>query len=103
MTGVYAILQNYVADFACGCGYFAVFIYREFIIGCIECAAAVYKERHDAVWICSTYGQVVFCVQCIGLDGVHTGNVAFFIDSYLTKFSGFRSDLAVATACIAYE
>ena len=70
MTGVYAILQNYVADFACGCGYFAVFIYREFIIGCIECAAAVYKERHDAVWICSTYGQVVFCVQCIGLNPI---------------------------------
>ena len=33
----------------------------------------------------------------------YAGNLAVFIDSYLTKFSGFRSDLAVATACIAYE
>ena len=103
MTSVYAIFQNYVADFAFGCGYFAVFIYREFIIGCIECTVAVYKERHDPICICSTYGQVVFSVQGIGLDGVYTGNVAFFIDSYLTKFSGIRSDLAVATVCIAYE
>ena len=51
ITGEYAIIQNYVADFACGCGYFAcgyvaVFIYREFIIGSIECAVVVYKERH---------------------------------------------------------
>ena len=99
----YAIFQNYVADFAFGCGYFAVFIYNQFAVGSIECAVAVYEERYSAVFICSTYGQVVFCVQGIGLDGVYTGHVAFFIDSYLTKFSGIRSDLAVATACIAYE
>ena len=98
MTDVYTIIQNYVA-----CGYVAVFIYNQFAVGSIECAVAVYEERHGAVFICSTYGQVVFCVQGIGLDRVCTGNVAFFIDSYLTKFSGFRSDLAVATACIAYE
>ena len=103
MTGVYAVFQNYVADFAFGCGYFAVFIYNQFAVGCIECTVTVYEERHGAVFICSTYGQVVFCVQGIGLDGVYTGNVTFFIDSYLTKFSGIRSDLAVATACIAYE
>ena len=76
ITGEYAIFQNYVADFAFGCGYFAVFIYNQFAVGSIECAVAVYEERHAAVWICSTYGQVVFCVQCIGLDGVCTGNVA---------------------------
>ena len=51
ITGEYTIIQNYVADFAFGCGYFAygyvaVFIYSEFIIGCIECAVVVYKERH---------------------------------------------------------
>ena len=76
----YAIFQYYVADFAFGCGYFAkfsfgsnqfaVFIYNQFAICCIECAVAVYEERYGAVFICSTYGQVVFCVQCIGLNGV---------------------------------
>ena len=60
MTGVYAVFQNYVADFAFGCGYFAVFIYNQFAVGSIECAVAVYEERHGTVWICSTYGQVVF-------------------------------------------
>ena len=66
----YAIFQNYVADFAFGCGYFAVFIYGEVVVCCVECAVAVYEERYSAVFICSTYGQVVFCVQCIGLNGV---------------------------------
>ena len=103
MTGIYAVLQNYVADFACSCGYFAVFIYGEVVVCTIECTVTVYEERHNTVFICSTYGQVVFCVQGIGLDGVYTGNVAFFIDSYLTKLSGFRSDLAVVAVCIAYE
>ena len=103
MTGEYAIFQNYVADFAFGCGYFAVFIYNQFAVGSIECAVAVYEERHAAVWICSTYGQVVFCIQCIGLDGVCTGNVAVFIDSYFAQLSTFSSDLAVVGACIAYE
>ena len=94
----YAIVQNNIA-----CGYVAVFIYYEAAVCTIECAVAVYEERHGAVFICSTYGQVVFCVQCIGLDGVYTSNVAFFIDSYLTKFSGFRSDLAVVAVIIANE
>ena len=102
MTGIYAVLQNYVADFACSCGYFAVFVYGEVVVCTIECTVAVYEERHNTVFICSTYGQVVFCVQGIGLEGVYTGNVAFFIDSYLTKFSGFRSDFAVVAVCIAY-
>ena len=52
---MYAIIQNYVA-----CGYVAVFIYNQFAVGSIECAVAVYEERHGAVFICSTYGQVVF-------------------------------------------
>ena len=108
----YAVFQYYVADYAFICSYlakfsfgsnqFAVFVYNQFAICCIECAVAVYEERYGAVFICSTYGQVIFCVQCVGLNGVYTGNVAFFIDSYLTKFSGFRSDLAVVAVCIAY-
>ena len=83
MTGIYAVLQNYVADFACSCGYFAVFVYGEVVVCTIECTVAVYEERHNTVFICSTYGQVVFCVQCIGLDGVYTGNVAVLINGYL--------------------
>ena len=101
ITGIYAVLQYYVADFACSCDYFAVFIYGEVVVCCVECAGAAYKERHNSVFCHSTYGQVVFCVQGVGLDGVYTGNVAFFVDGYLTKFSGFRSDLAVVAACIA--
>ena len=87
ITGIYAVLQYYVADFTCSCDYFAVFIYGEVVVCCVECAGAVYKERHNSVFCHSTYGQVVFGVQCIGLDGVYTGHVAFFVDGYLTKFS----------------
>ena len=61
-------MQNYIADVACGCGYFAVFIYNQFAVGCIECTVAVYEERYSAVFICSTYGQVVFCIQYIGIN-----------------------------------
>ena len=103
MTGEYTVLQYYVADFACSCDYFAVFIYGEVVICTIECAVAVYKERHDAVFICSAYGQVVFCVQSVGLDVVYTGDVALFVDGYFAQFSAFGSDLAVVAACIAYE
>ena len=71
ITGVYAIFQNYVADFTCSCDYFAVFIYGEVVVCCVECAGAVYKERHNSVFCHSTYGQVVFGVQCIGLNIVY--------------------------------
>ena len=70
MTGVYAVVQNYVADFTCGCGYFTVFIYNQFAVCSIECTIAVYEERYSAVFICSTYGQVIFGIQCVGLNGV---------------------------------
>ena len=66
----YAIFQNHVADFAFGCGYFAVFIYNQFAVCSIECAVAVYEERHGPIYICSAYGQIVFGIQCIGLNGV---------------------------------
>ena len=89
----YAVFQYYVADYAFICSYlakfsfgsnqFAVFVYNQFAICCIECAVAVYEERYGAVFICSTYGQVVFCVQCIGLEGVYTSNVAVLINGYL--------------------
>ena len=72
ITGMYAVLQYYVADFTCSCDYFAVFIYGEVVVCCVECAGAAYKERHNSVFCHSTYGQVVFGVQCIGLDGVYT-------------------------------
>ena len=71
ITGIYAVLQYYVADFTCSCDYFAVFIYGEVVVCCVECAGAAYKERHNSVFCHSTYGQVVFGVQCIGLDGVY--------------------------------
>ena len=76
----YAIVQNNIAnytffssqlvDFCFRSNYFTVFIYREFVACCIECASAVYEERHDSVFCRSTYGQVVFGIQCIGLNGV---------------------------------
>ena len=84
ITGEYAIIQNYVADFACGCGYFAVFIYHQFAVGSIECAVAVYEERHGAVFICSTYGQVVFCIQCIGVNRIGPPyDIAVFVNTNL--------------------
>ena len=64
-------MQYYVADFTCSCDYFAVFIYGEVVVCCVECAGAAYKERYGAVFICSTYGQIVFCVQGVGLNIVY--------------------------------
>ena len=89
----YAVFQNYVANFAfvssyfakfsLRSNYFAVFIYNQFAVCSIECTVAVYEERYSAVFVCSTYGQVVFCVQRVGLEGVYTGNVAVLINGYL--------------------
>ena len=76
----YAVFQNYVADYAFVSCYlaefslrsnqFAIFVYNQFAVGSIECTIAVYEERYSAVFICSTYGQVVFGIQCVGLNGV---------------------------------
>ena len=57
----YAIFQNYVADFAFGCGYFAVFIYNQFAVCSIECAVAVYEERRSTICFCSTYCYTACC------------------------------------------
>ena len=90
----YAVFQYYVADYAFICSYlakfsfgsnqFAVFVYNQFAICCIECAVAVYEERYGAVFICSTYGQVVFCVQRVGLNGV---NIKVFVQLNLYIFA----------------
>ena len=95
MTIVYAILQNYVAYFACGCGYFAVFIYVEFIVCCVEIAGAVYKERHDSVFSHSAYGQVVFGVQCVGLNGVYI-NVFVQLNLNLSAVMAYADVLVAA-------
>ena len=96
MAGEYAIVQNYVA-----CGYIAVFIYYEAAVCTIECAVAVYEERYGAVFICSTYGQVVFCVQgvglnCVGLDGV-------YIDIFVQLNLNFSAVMAYADVLVAAE
>ena len=98
----YAIIQLYISNVATSCFDTSIFVYNKFTTSCIEGSIGVHKEWHRSIVCGSTYGQVVFCVQGIGLDGVYTGHVAFFIDGYLTKFSGFRSDLAVVAVCIAY-
>ena len=95
MTGIYAILQNYVADFACSCDYFTVFIYGEVVVCTIECAVAVYEERHNTVFICSTYGQVVFCVQGIGLNGVYI-NVFVQLNLNLSAVMAYADVLVAA-------
>ena len=61
MTGEYTILQYYVADFACSCGYFAVFIYGEVVVCTIECTVAVYEERRSTICFCSTYCYAACC------------------------------------------
>ena len=98
----YAIIQLYISNVATSCFDTSIFVYNKFTTSCIEGSIGVHKEWHRSIVCGCTYGQVVFCVQCIGLNGVYTGHVAFFIDGYLTKFSGFRSDLAVVAVCIAY-
>ena len=95
MTVVYAILQNYVADFACGCGYFTVFIYVEFIVCCVEIAGAVYKERHNSVFSHSTYRQVVFGVQCVSLNGVYI-NVFVQLNLNLSAVMAYADVLVAA-------
>ena len=96
MTGIYAVLQYYVADFACSCGYFAVFIYGEVVVCTIECAVAVYEERYGAVFICSTYGQVVFCVQGVGLNIV-------YINVFVQLNLNFSAVMAYADVLVAAE
>ena len=91
----YAIFQNYVADFAFGCGYFAVFIYVEFIVCCVEIAGAVYKERHDSIFCHSAYGQVVFGVQCISLNGVYI-NVFVQLNLNLSAVMAYADVLVAA-------
>ena len=61
MAGEYAILQYYVADFACSCGYFTVFIYGEVVVCTIECTVAVYEERRSTICFCSTYCYAACC------------------------------------------
>ena len=95
MTVVYAILQNYVADFTCSCGYFAIFIYREFIVCCVEIASVVYKERHDSVFSHSTYRQVVFGVQSVGLNIVYI-NVFVQLNLNLSAVMAYANVLVAA-------
>ena len=94
-TDEYAIIQNYVA-----CGYVAVFIYNQFAAGCIECTVAVYEERHGAVFICSTYGQVVFGVQCVGLNGVY---IDIFVQLNLNNFNAVFYILTYADILVTIE
>ena len=95
ITGIYAVLQYYVADFTCSCDYFAVFIYGEVVVCCVECAGAVYQERHDSVFSHSTYGQVVFGVQCIGLNIVYI-NVFVQLNLNLSAFMAYADVLVAA-------
>ena len=96
ITGIYAVFQYYVADFTCSCDYFAVFIYGEVVVCCVECAGAVYKERHNSVFCHSTYGQVVFGVQCIGLDGV-------YINVFVQLNLNFSAVMAYADVLVTAE
>ena len=91
----YAVVQNYVADFACSCSYFAVFINGEFIVCCVEIAGAVYKERHNSVFCHSAYGQVVFGVQCVSLNGVYI-NVFVQLNLNLSAVMAYADVLVAA-------
>ena len=95
ITGIYAFFQYYVADFTCSCDYFAVFIYGEVVVCCVECAGAAYKERYGAVFICSTYGQIVFCVQGVGLNIVYI-NVFVQLNLNLSAVMAYADVLVTA-------
>ena len=88
-------MQYYVADFTCSCDYFAVFIYGEVVVCCVECAGAAYKERHNSVFCHSTYGQAVFGVQCIGLNIVYI-NVFVQLNLNLSAVMAYADVLVAA-------
>ena len=70
-TGNLAVfIDSYLTNFACGCSHFAVFSYREFISGCMECTVAVYKERHGPIPCHLTYVEIVFGIQCIDIINI---------------------------------
>ena len=75
-SGSSSTVSGKIPAFICICSYLfdffqlAYIIYNQFAAGCIECTVAVYKERHNSVFCHSTYGQIVFGIQYIGLNGV---------------------------------
>ena len=66
----------------------------------VECAGAVYEERHNSVVCRSTYGQVVFGIQCIGLNGVY---IDIFVQLNLNSFNAVFCILAYADVLITFE
>ena len=82
------------------CIYIAVFIYREFIVCCVEIAGAVYEERHNSVFCHSTYGQIVFGIQCVGLNGVY---IDIFVQLNLNSFNAVFCILAYADVLVTFE
>ena len=82
------------------CIYIAVFIYREFIVCCVEIAGAVYEERHNSVFCHSTYGQIVFGIQCIGLNGVY---IDIFVQLNLNNFNAVFYILTYADILVTIE
>ena len=62
---------------------------------CVECAGAVYKERHDSVFCHSAYGQVVFGVQSVGLNGVYI-NVFVQLNLNLSAVMAYADVLVAA-------
>lgn len=73
---------------------------KKIAAGCIECTVAVYEERHGAVFICSTYGQVVFGVQCVGLNGVY---IDIFVQLNLNNFNAVFYILTYADILVTIE
>ena len=66
----------------------------------VECAGAVYEERHNSVVCRSTYGQVVFGIQCIGLNGVC---IDIFVQLNLNSFNAVFCILAYADVLVTFE
>ena len=63
---------------------------------CVECAGAVYKERHDSVFCHSAYGQVIFGIQSVGLNGV-------YINVFVQLNLNFSTVMAYADVLVAAE
>ena len=66
----------------------------------VECASAAYEERHNSVVCCSTYGQVVFGVQCVGLNGVY---IDIFVQLNLNNFNAVFYILTYADILVTIE
>ena len=91
----YAIIQLYISNVATSCFDTSIFVYNKFTTSCIEGSIGVHKEWHRSIVCGCTYGQVVFGVQCVGLNGVYI-NVFVQLNLNLSAVMAYADVLVTA-------